>query len=553
MIQQPSDKASQGDSGARQLLKRAPNSYVINQIYSLWFFLSSFLFTVLITRAVTTGEYGVYAIIQTTINTIIYIVALGIEDATVTFVPRLLSESGPGVAGQLARYLLAVRLIILFVTIAIILFGLPLLATGIALLPIPGSAAVVNTLQGPLLSRFSIPIALYVFGTGISNLFSALCAARMRMHIVLVIGSITQGALLLAGFILLTLGWGIDGILWLQALVALLTALAFVCWLAPFLLKGAPHHRLPLKNIWHISISAWLTNLATGALFKQISIILLGVFLISVENIGYFNLSFQLADAANLLLVSGLTGVGGSALAAAFTGHNHQRFGQTWQALIKVETLLAAPVLVFCLFNASNITNVLYGNKYDPVWPLLTIFLFFNLLVRLLGTTIHQSGLYVLGKPRQVVASQWLGLLIVIGVGILCIPTLGAAGALIADGIAKTAAGILLLIWIAPQIPSGHRREVLVFTGRFMLALILAALPSLLWHPKDRILLGISGCLFIILCLGLLWWIKPLTQPDIELLKGMNPRLAGYLKYFSRASKDIGPTRTGGNKWAGMR
>ncbi|GLV59651.1 hypothetical protein KDH_64770 [Dictyobacter sp. S3.2.2.5] len=543
MIQQPSDKASQGDSEARRLLKRAPNSYVINQIYSLWFFLSSFLFTVLITRAVTTGEYGVYAIIQTTINTIIYIVALGIEDATVTFVPRLLSEFGSGVASQLARYLLAIRLLILFMTIALILFGFPLLATGIALIPIPGSATVASTLQSPLLSRFSIPIALYVFGTGISNLFSALCAARMRMHIVLVIGSITQGALLLAGFILLTLGWGIDGILWLQALVALLNALAFVCWLAPFLLKGAPHHRLPLKNIWQIGISAWLTNLATGALFKQISIILLGVFLISVENIGYFNLSFQLADAANLLLVSGLTGVGGSALAAAFTGHNHQRFGQTWQALIKVETLLAAPVLVFCLFNAANITNVLYGSKYDPVWPLLTIFLFFNLLVRLLGTTIHQSGLYVLGKPRQVVASQWLGLLIVIGVGILCIPIFGAAGALIADGVAKTVAGILLLIWIAPQIPSGQRREVLVFTGRFMLALILAALPCLLWHPKDRILLGISGCLFIILCLGLLWWIKPLTQPDIELLKGMNPRLAGYLRYFSRASKDIGPGR----------
>ncbi|WP_201362084.1 lipopolysaccharide biosynthesis protein [Dictyobacter formicarum] len=529
------DKPSPGDSEARRLLKRAPNSYLINQIYNLWFFFSSFLFTVLITHAVTTGDYGVYAIIQTFINTIIYLVALGIEDATVTFVPRLLSEFGMGVASQLARYLLALRLIILFVTIALIIFGLPLLATGLALIPITGSAAIAHNLQNPLLSRSSIPIALYVFGSGIGNLFSAFSAAQMRMHIVLIIGSIAQGALLLAGFVLLTIGWGIEGILWLQALVALLNALAFVCWLAPFLLKGAPHHRLPLKNIWQVSISAWLTNLATGALFKQVSIILLGVFLISVENIGYFNLSFQLADAANLLLVSGLTGVGGSALAAAFTGQNHQRLGQTWQALIKVETLLAAPVLVFCLFNAANIPTILYGSKFDPVGPLLTIFLFFNLLVRILGTTIHQSGLYVLGKPRQVVTSHWLSILIVIGVGIICIPIFGAAGALIADGLAKTTTGILLLIFIAPHIPTTQRREVLVFTGRFMLALTLAALPCLLWHPKDRILLGISGCLFIILCLGLLWWIKPLTQPDIELLRGMNPRMASYLKYFSRS------------------
>ncbi|GCE20509.1 hypothetical protein KDK_43090 [Dictyobacter kobayashii] len=215
-------------------------------------------------------------------------------------------------------------------------------------------------------------------------------------------------------------------------------------------------------------------------------------------------------------------------------GQNHQRLGQTWQALIKVETLLAAPVLVFCLFNAANITNILYGSKYDPVWPLLTIFLFFNLLVRILGTTIHQASLYVLGKPRQVVLSQWLGIVIVIGGGIICIPLFGAAGALIADGLAKTVVGVLLLLFVVRHIPATDRRELFVFTCRFMLALALAALPCLLWHPKDRILLGASGCLFIVLCLGLLIWIKPLSGADLAMLKSMHPRLGKYLRFFSR-------------------
>ncbi|GCE20510.1 oligosaccharide flippase family protein [Dictyobacter kobayashii] len=309
MIQPTSnEKPSHGDTEAQRLLKRAPNSYLINQVYNFWFFLSSFLFTVLITRAVTTDQYGIYAIIQTTINTIIYLVALGIEDATVTFLPRIMAEEGRGVAARLARYLLAFRVLILFASVALIIFGLPLLARGFLLIPIPGSASIGQSLQNPLLVKYSIPIALYVFGTGIANLFNAFCAAQMRMHIVLIIGSITQGAMLVAGFVLLSLGWGIEGILWLQALVALLNAVTFVCWQAPFLLKSATDYKLPFKSIWLLSISAWLTNLATGALFKQISIILLGIFMISVANIGYFNLSFQLADAANLLLVAGLAG-----------------------------------------------------------------------------------------------------------------------------------------------------------------------------------------------------------------------------------------------------
>ncbi|GER89438.1 hypothetical protein KDW_36000 [Dictyobacter vulcani] len=528
------EKAPLGDAEAQRLLKRTPNNYLINQIYNFWFLLSSFLLTFLITRAVATSQYGVYAIIQTALNTLTYIVALGLEDATVTFVPRVLAEYGLAAAARLARYLLLLRLLLLCIGIALLLFGLPWLSKGIALLPFPTSQEISQGLQNPLLVKYSIPIALYMFGTGIGNLLSACCAAQMRMQIVLVVGGLTQAILLVASFFLLSAGWGIDGILWLQALVALFNALAFVCWQTPFLLKGPDDYKLPIRNILRLSFSAWLTNLAAGALFKQISIILLGVFLITVEQIGYFNLAFQLADAANLLLVAGFAGVGSSALSTAFVGQNHERLGQTWQALIKVETLLAAPVLVFCLFNAANITSILYGSRYDPVWPLLTIFLFFNLLVRILGGTVHQASLYVVGKPRQVVLSQWLGLAIVVGVGVIFIPRFGAAGALIADGVAKTVVAILLLAFLARAIPSAHRRELLTFTLRFMLALAVAAIPSLLWHPANRLLLGASGAIFVLFCLLLLLLIKPLSRADLEMLYDLNPRMAKYLTYFSR-------------------
>ena len=246
----------------------------------------------------------------------------------------------------------------------------------------------------------------------------------------------------------------------MQAIVTLLGAGAFLLWLSPLLVPHQADDKQPLKPVLHVGFSAWLTNLAAGALFKQVSIALLTIYAISLADIGYFNLSFQLADAANVLLVSGFAGVGASALAASFVGHNYERLGRSWQSLIKVETLLAAPGLVFCLFNAQNIAIALYGSKFAAVGPLLAIFLAFNLLYRIIGTPIHQCSLYVIGKPQTVVISQWFGLLLIIVMGIMLVPRFGPAGALMADGIAKALTGIFMLgflLWkISTQTSIGY-------------------------------------------------------------------------------------------------
>jgi O-antigen/teichoic acid export membrane protein len=355
----------------------------------------------------------------------------------------------------------------------------------------------------------------------------------MRMQRVFVIGSVTQLVLLGLGFFVLQMGWSVNGVIWLLAIGSLFNAAAYAIWFAPFLLARGAKFKEPLGPVIKLGISAWLTNLVSGALLKQVSIILLGIFAVSIIEVGYFNLSFQLADAANLLLVAGFQGVGGSALAAAFIGSNHERLSRSWQALIKVETLLAAPGLVFCLFNASNIAHALYGSRFDSVGPLLAIFLFFNLIIRVLGTTIHQSTLYVVGKARLVVLGQWLGMLVLILIGTLLIGffKLGPSGALIADGIAKSLTGLLLLIFLWKDLP--HKYP-LNFTLRFLLALVIAALPGILWHPADRILLALSGLIFLVLCFGLLAWIKPLDAEDMLMLNSVNPKLMRYLRWFAR-------------------
>ncbi|HEY7419927.1 MAG TPA: oligosaccharide flippase family protein [Ktedonobacteraceae bacterium] len=528
---------TRGEHTAQRLLRSAPRNYLLNQVYGFWFFLSTFLLTLIITHTVSTDQYGVYAVALTAFNTIQYIVALGLEDATTTFVPRVLAEHGQAAAALLIRRLLGIRVAILAASMLVVLYALPVLAYLIGLMHISGAASLATSLRNPELLGHVAPIAVYVLGSGVANLLMALCAALMRMHLVFFISGAAQLLILLFGLVLLQLGLGIDSILWLLAITSLLSAAVFALWLAPHIFSRGAEYRQPLKPVLQLGVSAWLTNLASGALFKQVSIILLGIFAASLTNIAYFNLSFQLADAANTLLVAGLVGVGGSALAAAFVGGNRERLARTWQALIKAETLLAATGLAFCLFNAPALAHALYGSKYDAISSLFMIFLFFNILTRVLGTTIHQSALYVLGRPQLVVVSQWLGFLLVILLGIALIPPLGAAGALIADGVARVVAGALMLFFLLKDVPRKYPLSLLGFTLRFLCVLALAGLPALFWHPVDRFWLIVSGCLFVGLCAILLRVIRPLNEEDVALLEAYSPRSARYLRWFMRKSK----------------
>ena len=521
-----------GEAGAQQLLKRTPASYLLNQVYGLWIFISLFILTLIMTRKVSVDQYGVYAIAATAFNTIAYIVAFGLEDATTTFVPRVLAEHGLASAALLIRRLLALRIVTLLIGLCIMLFALPYVAGIFAAIPLPTFGDIASSLRDPGLLRHITPIAFWVLGNGLASLFTAVYASVMRMRVVFIVGSLAQLLLLALSFITLQMGWCIDSVLWLQAVCALLNAAAFAIWQAPLIFTRGGVFKQPLRPIVRVGLSAWLTNLVSGALLKQVSIILLTYFLVSNAQIAFFTLSFQLAHAASLLLVSGFGGVGGSALAAAFVGMNYSRLARSWQTLIKIETLLAAPVLVFCLFNAPIIAVILYGNDYSAVGPLLVIFLFFNIITRILGTTIHQSTLYVLQKPRLVVLAQFAGLTSLILIGILLIPRWGPAGALVADGIAQILMGSLMLLFLWRDLPQKYP---LGFTIRLLVAVTIAALPGIVWHPSGRVMLVVAGTAFLGLAVGLLVVMKPLSAVDVEMIGEVKPGVVRYLRWFGRS------------------
>jgi O-antigen/teichoic acid export membrane protein len=139
-----------------------------------------------------------------------------------------------------------------------------------------------------------------------------------------------------------------------------------------------------------------------------------------------------------------------------------------------------------------------------------------------------------MGKSRRVVLAQFIGLLAVILIGIMLIPRWGPAGALVADGLSQIITGGILLAFLSRELPE---RYPVGFTLRILLALTLAALPGIIWHPSGRIPLVLAGMVFLVLSLGILFLIKPLRSKDLELVGEVNKSMVKYLGWFGRTAK----------------
>ncbi len=519
-------------SQAETLVRRAPMGILWNQLYQLWFFGASFLLTEVVTHGLSPEAYGVYAYAFTAFTTISYLAAFGLEEAATIWVPRALTEDGRGQAGSVIRRLIAVRFLFLLVICAAMLFLLPVVPGWLGQFTFPGAAGLASALGKPALQDHLVSLAFYVAGSSFVSLLFAIFVSLLRTKVVFIVSGCSQVANLALAWVFLKLGWGVDGAIWALGIVSWLTAVAYLLWLAPLFFARRPPQVISLLPALRLSVAAWLTNLAGGALFKQVVVLLLGLYAFTAQ-IGFFNLAFQLGHSAGLLLVAGLSSVGMATMTAAYTGQNRSWLSVSWRAVLKVQILLAVPLLLFSLLNAQAIVDLLFPQGYGDVGPLLQLFLAFNVLTRVSGGGIHQAALYVLGKQRFVVILQWVSLALTIVLGFLLIPHTGPLGALIATGVPPV---LVELAQLARLLPSLTRRYPFGFVLRYAAALVAPILAGILWHPHGWLGLVAAGLLFTALLIGALLVVKPLEDEDAAMLSQTHSWLRSVLNLLVRKS-----------------
>jgi O-antigen/teichoic acid export membrane protein len=185
--------------------------------------------------------------------------------------------------------------------------------------------------------------------------------------------------------------------------------------------------------------------------------------------------------------------------------------------------------VAFCVPHANAIMGVLYGSDYAAAGPLLALFLALNALVRLAGGGAHDAALYVLGRQQWVVVSRW-GSLGVLALGdVLLIPRFGAAGALLAVGLAQLAAELFLLAL-------ARRALARPYPVPFMLRVLAALTPPLIvtivWRPSNFLGLVLAGVVYALLFVICLRVVRPLDGEDEGLLREVSAPLRAVLQPF---------------------
>ncbi len=520
---------------AQDLIRRAPSGYLWNQAYSLWLYLSLFLFQLVITRLLSVDQKGVYELILTPANFAVYLAALGLESAASVYLPRTLVERGMSEAAGVATRLLLVRLCGVIIVSAAMIWGLPALAQLLASTAVPGRVPGVidqaRALNSPLLQANRLPIAIYILSTGLANLLGALLTALLRTRLVFALGGLAQLATVIIAYVFVgTLHGRAGGALLALALPAGILALAYFVALAHQL--GRPAVSLDkgaLRGMLGFGLTVWLADLANGSLVKLLAVYQLGL-AVSHAGIAYFGIAFEMGHSASFLLVAGLGGVGLAIMATAYAGRHVSSLAVAWRSISKVQVVLAVPLVAFCIPHADAILTTLYGNAYADAGGLLALFLVFNGIVRIAGGGASEAALYVLGGQRWVVAARWVSLLVLGMIDVLLIPRLGVAGALIGVGIAQVGVELFELVlarrWLARAYPFD-------FVVKALGAVVPALVLTTLWRPTSLAGLLASGVVFALLYVAALRLIAPLDSEDEQMLSQVGRPLRRFLGLFA--------------------
>jgi O-antigen/teichoic acid export membrane protein len=525
---------------SEELVRRSPAGYFWNQAFSLWLFVSLLLLQIVIARSLSTSEAGVYSLVATTANLGFYLASIGLSSAGTVYLPRALAEGGPSRAMALALRLVAARLAAVIIAGAAFLWGLPGLATALAATRLSPAVDLAQNLTSSVLLEHRAAIAAYIVAIGMANLLGALLVALMRARIVFVVGGLGQLLLVVMAYVLVHLAHGgVDAAMAAQALPSALMAIVYAIALNRVLHARASAGGRPLLwPVLQLGVASWLADLPGTSLVKQLAITQLALVATQTQ-LAFFDRSYQMGDAAAVLFIEGLAGVSMAAMSAAYIGQRLAPLSTAWRTVSKLQMLLAAPLVVFCVPQASAIMRVLYTSKYAAAGPFLALFLVLNGLVQVLGGGAHQWALYVLGRQRWVVVSQWIALGVLALVGIVLTPRFGVAGALLSIGVARLIAQVIQLA-VARSVVG--RAYPVAFVARMLVALVLPAALSALWRPGSLVGLILAGAAFLAIFLVSMRLIRPLDAEDgLLIAQAAAPLRAALLPFVARTRHDTSP------------
>jgi O-antigen/teichoic acid export membrane protein len=345
-----------------------------------------------------------------------------------------------------------------------------------------------------------------------------------------VAGGLSSAGIYLAGVVLsLTFGWDLLGIaiafLVSRSAELLIRIIPVIRWVNVYEIAPVPSELIKtMRSFMFQSAALMFLNMI---IWDRSDVLLLRYLSHDISQISFFSTAFNLIEKA--VLIPQVFGHAlGVSMIAEF-GHDQQRAAQLAAAAGRYLYLLAGPLLFGMALLSGPIIRLLYGNKYLPAIPVLAIAAGLALFKPLFLPVLYLFRAH----NRQAPMLIWNSLSGCANVAIdwLLIPTMGAVGASIGNGLAQALAVVGL--WIIARRMFSLKLDFLSI-GKITLAILAMSPPVLLLARFLPSYLAIpagvaSGA---VVFLGTARLLHVIAGEDVDRLQSFRPSLPGFARPF---------------------
>lgn len=493
------------------LVKKASSSFLWNQGAKIIEFGLAFVFNIIVARMLGPERQGIYATVTSLGGLVFLFASLGFEDLLNKYIARYSDRQS--LFSGLFLHIVKIRGLLIGI-ISVILF----IYTDFVAEVILGNPEI------GFYIRLYIPL---IFLTSMTNVLRSLFFGLLKVRYIS-IASIINNVLNVGGvYFVLKLGYGISGLIIYTLITFVISASYLVFQSRRFV--GQPVRPEKMKPLYLFGLVTWLTSGLNFALGKQMDILLLNIFRISSESVGYYHVGVGFAVTLSTISLAGLLGIDVSIFSHAYRDGGYELTRKWWEFITKVSIFMGTPILLFFIIFSRDAIITFFSADYINSIILFQIFLSVCWIAKILGINANISSLYAIGRERVILWIRVFSTLLNILLAILLIPVFEIRGAIIATSIATLIHTILEFVF-AKIIIKGR------YPLMFALKIIVATLISLTltyFIPIHRLggLVAKGISFFIIFtCVQLI--IKPFTEEDMEYIEKVHPKFRRIGKYF---------------------
>jgi O-antigen/teichoic acid export membrane protein len=243
-----------------------------------------------------------------------------------------------------------------------------------------------------------------------------------------------------------------------------------------------------------------------------------------------YDVAFSVVQLASLALTVGFGGVTFATFAGLAIG-DPKEMERFYAFLVRLISSLTIPLYAFLVFNTASVVRVLYSPAFEGAVALVQGIAWFRIAARLFGGGENTEYLLARGFPGRVSTVGIVVASVNIGLDMLLIPNLGAAGAVIGSGVANllaNAAG-----WILVRRRAAVHIQFVAWTKVTGIAVLFSWAVSIMIPPTDLASLAMSGGMFLGGMIVGLMLVRPFTGQDVAMLGDVSRILSRIVRVFA--------------------